>query len=91
MNEQEKTEWIKRNIDCYSNEGEAREDLEKRIEKKEAKETRVLRVFKNREEYYNYSETHKMGKDWDYIESDFDGEYGNEYEEWVAVCAYEYK
>lgn len=78
MNEQEKTEWIKRNIDCYSDEAEARADLERRIAEKEAKESRVLRTFNNLDEFRAYEKDHKMGQWWD----DFDND---------TICSYEYK
>lgn len=76
MKEQEKKSWIKRNIDCYSNEAEAREDLKKRLAKKEAKESRVLRTFDDLGKLKAYEANHKMGAWWD----DDD-----------KICAYEYK
>ena len=62
MTEQEKLEWIARNIDCFRNEKDAREDLEKRLVKKEAKEKRSLRIFENLDVFRIYEKEHKMGK-----------------------------
>jgi len=90
MNENEIEIWVKRNIESFSNESEAREYIMNRIREENAKKSRVLRVFKNIDEYRTYAENAKMGEHWDYDSDDFEDEYDDEYEDYVAVCAYEY-
>ena len=91
MNEQEKKGWIERNKENFSDEKEAVEYLENRISQEEAKESRVLMVFKNRDEFNDYANSHRMGKDWDFDSDDFDADEHAGYEDYVAICAYEYK
>ena len=89
MTEQEIKSWIERNIESFSNEQEARDYIVNRLAQEKAKEDRVIKFFINRDEYFAYSESHKMGKDFDYDEEKHDA--GEEYEDFIAVCAYEYK
>jgi len=90
MNEQEKIKWVKENY-TEKDFDFGMKDLEQRLARKAAKESRILRVFKNLDEFNEYSETHKMGEKWAYDSNDFNGEYGEEYEDFMAICAYEYK
>ena len=90
MNEQEKKEWIDRNKINFDSENDAFQYLERRLAQEKAKADRILRVFVNIDAYHEYAETHNMGKDWDYDSDDFNGEYGPEFKDYVAVCAYEY-
>ena len=53
-------------------------------------EDRKLRIFKNLSEFREYEEKNNMGKWWSYENEDVDDGYGPEYEDYVAVCAYEY-
>ena len=91
MNAQQRSEWLARNIDAFGSEEEAIEYLESRLARQQSRQTRVLRVFRDRSEYNEYAENHNMGQDWDYNSADFNGEYGDEYRDYVAVCAYEYQ
>ena len=55
------------------------------------KKERTLRVFKNLNEFNEYRENHHMGDWWSYDSDDFNSEYNEEYEDYVAICCYEYE
>ena len=54
------------------------------------KKQRQIKVFKNLDYFREYEKEHNMGKWWGYDSDDFDGEYGPEYKDYIAICSYEY-
>lgn len=70
MDTQEFKNWYERNKECFSNEQEAREYVEKRELEQKTKNERELKSFNNLDEFHEFEKTNNCGEYW-FDEDDF--------------------